>query len=125
MKIKLDENLPETLAGQLAELGHEVDNVRLEKISGRPDSTVWRAAQKSGRFFVTQDLDFSDVRQFAPGTHHGLMLVRLRVPGRLALADKISDTFAMPEAKTWTGCFVLLTDHKLRVHSPPASNRTP
>jgi predicted nuclease of predicted toxin-antitoxin system len=89
-------------------------------MSGQPDLALWRAVQKAGRFFVTQDLDFSDVRQFAPGTHHGLMLVRLRAPGRLALAAKISATFAMPEAQLWAGCFVLLTDHKLRVYSPSA-----
>ena len=30
MKIKLDENLPESLLSALAALGHEVDNVRQE-----------------------------------------------------------------------------------------------
>jgi predicted nuclease of predicted toxin-antitoxin system len=124
MKIKLDENLPEALIPQLTLLGHDADNARLEKVQGKSDAVIWLAAQKSKRFFITQDLDFSDIRQFAPGMHQGLMLVRLRVPGRLALAAKISEAFAMPEAKTWTGCFVLLTDHKLRVHSPPASKRT-
>jgi predicted nuclease of predicted toxin-antitoxin system len=118
MKIKLDENLPESLVPELTKLGHETDNVRLENNQGLPDATVWHAAQQSGRFFVTQDLDFSDVRRFAPGTHQGIMLVRLRVPGRLALAAKIGEAFAMPEAQTWMGCFVLLTDHKLRVHVP-------
>jgi hypothetical protein len=34
-------------------------------------------AQRAGRFLVTQDLDFSDVRRFEPGSHHGLLLVRL------------------------------------------------
>lgn len=119
MKIKLDENLPEALVGQLAELGHEPDNVRLENLNGRSDPTVWQAAQTEGRFFITQDLDFSDIRQFAPGTHHGLMLVRLREPGRLALTAKIAEAFTLPEAQTWRGAFVLLTDHKLRVHTAP------
>jgi predicted nuclease of predicted toxin-antitoxin system len=84
MKLKLDENLPESLVGELAALGHDVDNVRLEGITGQSDPDIWRAAQQDGRFLITQDLDFSDNRRFAPGTHHGLMLVRLRVPGRRA-----------------------------------------
>jgi hypothetical protein len=79
---------------------------------------VWHAAQKAGRFFIMQDLDFSDLRQFSPGTHHGLMLVRLREPGRLALAAKISNALALSESKSWRGAFVLLTDHKLRVRFP-------
>jgi hypothetical protein len=63
-------------------------------------------------------LDFSDRRKFAPGFHAGLMLVRLRVPGRLALAARIAEAFQAEEADSWAGCFVLLTDHKLRVHRP-------
>ena len=119
MKLKLDENLPESLLATLAALRHSVDNVRSEGLSGQTDADVWKEAQKAERFFITQDLDFSDIRKFSPGTHHGLMLVRLRVPGRLALAARIADVFREEAAESWTSCFVLLTDHKLRVHSPP------
>ena len=44
MRIKLDENLPESLTASLAALGHEVDNVRLENLTGRPDPEIWKAA---------------------------------------------------------------------------------
>jgi hypothetical protein len=63
-------------------------------------------------------LDFSDFRKFSPGTHHGLMLVRLRAPGRAALGVRIAGVFRREEAESWAGCFVLLTDHKLRLHRP-------
>jgi predicted nuclease of predicted toxin-antitoxin system len=81
MKIKLDENMPAGLAAELRSLGHEVDTVPEEQLGGRDDTTVWSAAQASGRFFITQDLDFSDVRKFEPGNHHGILLVP-RLPGR-------------------------------------------
>jgi len=119
MKLKLDENLPESLLQGLAALNHDVDNVRVEGLSGQADPNVWRAAQKAGRFLITQDLDFSDIRQFAPGTHFGLMLVRLHRPGRLELDRRIRDVFRVEAASSWERCFVLLTDHKLRVHVPP------
>lgn len=118
MKLKLDENLPESLVAALAALGHDVDNVRLEGLVGRSDPDVWRAAQQEGRFLITQDLDFSDVRQFRPGTHHGLMLVRLRVPGRRALAARVAEAFRSADAGSWSHCFILLTDAKLRTHRP-------
>ncbi len=41
MKIKLDENLPESLLSALAELGHDVDNVRVEGLVGQADREVW------------------------------------------------------------------------------------
>src|SRR5215213_5680246 len=49
MKLKLDENLPATLVDTLRALGHDVDTVRGEKIAGKDDNTVWKAAQESGR----------------------------------------------------------------------------
>jgi predicted nuclease of predicted toxin-antitoxin system len=42
------------------------------------DCEVWEAAQRDERFLITQDLDFSDVRRFVPGSHRGILLVRLR-----------------------------------------------
>jgi predicted nuclease of predicted toxin-antitoxin system len=92
--------------------------VAQEGLTGRRDPDVWLAAQRSGRFFITQDLDFSDVRQFAPGTHAGLLLVRLAKPGRLALAQRIVQVFGSADAYSWSGCFVVATDVKLRVHRP-------
>jgi predicted nuclease of predicted toxin-antitoxin system len=116
MRIKLDENLPERLAHSLRSLGHSVDTVRAEGLVGRSDADVWQAAQSSARFLVTQDLDFSDIRKFRPGTHHGLLLTRLRLPGRMALAERLVHVFRSLEVATWAGCFVLVTDRKVRVH---------
>jgi predicted nuclease of predicted toxin-antitoxin system len=77
VKIKLDENLPYRLVPLLVELVHDVDTVPDEQLAGLDDGAVWGAAQAHGRVFITQDLDFSDARKYVPGTHHGLLLVRL------------------------------------------------
>jgi predicted nuclease of predicted toxin-antitoxin system len=84
MKVKLDENLPARLQPVLERLGHEVHTVHQENLTGRPDNDIWQAACAEGRFLITQDLDFSDSRQFTPGTHSGILLVRLREPGAQA-----------------------------------------
>ncbi len=73
MKIKLDENMPESLAEQLGQLGHDVHTVPSEAPSGEKDARIWSAARSEQRFLITQDLDFSDVRQFTPGTHAGIL----------------------------------------------------
>lgn len=117
MKLKLDENLPEALAEFLAQLGHDTDTVPQESLAGRDDSTIWQAAQEAGRFLITQDLDFSDVRRYAPGTHHGLLLVRLRKPGRIKLRQRVSLLFQTENVESWAGCFVVATDHKIRVRA--------
>jgi predicted nuclease of predicted toxin-antitoxin system len=61
--------------------------------STRPDEEIWAAAQKESRFLITQDLDFSDERKFSPGSHCGLLLLRL-------------------------GCFVVVTAREIRVAKP-------
>jgi len=115
MKIKLDENIPARLTSILGKLGHEVDTVKSEDLTGRDDATIWDKAQRTGRFLITQDLDFSDVRRYAPGGHEGLLLVRLRDPGRNALLQRIQTIFESEEVKSWKGCFVVATDRKIRI----------
>jgi hypothetical protein len=118
VNIKLDENLPERLVAALAALGHDVDTVRAEQLSGRDDADVWSAAQAAGRFLITQDLDFSDMRRYAPGTHAGLLLVRLAHPGREALLSRVTTIFSTEPVETWRGCLAVATEHKIRVKRP-------
>ena len=101
MRIKLDENLPERLVEALAALGHNVDTVRHERLTGRPDNEVWEAAQSVHRFLITQDLDFSDLRRYTPGTHEGLLLLRLANPGRDALTAGVATLFAREAVDRW------------------------
>lgn len=79
---------------------------------------MWQAAQSSNRFLITQDLDFSDMRLYKPGTHAGLLLLRLAHPGREALVDRIAALFATEPVDGWRVCLVVATDHKVRVKSP-------
>jgi predicted nuclease of predicted toxin-antitoxin system len=115
MKIKLDENLPVHLAAILTNLRNDVHTVAEENLSGKSDREVWEAAQQDGRFLITQDLDFSDVRRFVPGTHCGILLVRLHSPDRQALIRRISEIFRQEDVSDWEGCFVVVTERKTRV----------
>jgi predicted nuclease of predicted toxin-antitoxin system len=118
LKIKLDENLPERLISELIRFGHDVDTVRAEHLAGQADEQVWQAAQSADRFLITQDLDFSDMRLYTPGTHAGLLLVRLARPGRDALVERVTALFATERVDQWQGCLVVATDHKVRIKRP-------
>lgn len=118
MRIKLDENLPLALVPVLEDQGHDVDTVETERLIGRSDEEVWRAAQEEGRFLITQDLDFSDVRKYEPGSHMGLLLIRLSQPGRLALTKRVLALFASEAIEQWHSCLVVATEHKVRVRRP-------
>lgn len=118
MQIKLDENLPADLAEILAELGHDVDTAPGEGLTGREDAAIWSAAQIDNRLLITQDLDFSDLRRFEPGTHGGIMLLRLRQPSRQALINRVHRVFHDEEVSSWAGCFAVVTESKVRVRKP-------
>lgn len=118
MRIKLDENPSARLVSVLARHGHDVDTVVDEGLAGEDDAVVWSEAQKARRFLVTQDLDFSDVRRFRPGTHDGLLLLRLQQPGRQALMRRVESLLKAEEMDDWHGCFVVATDRKIRVRRP-------
>jgi len=76
------------------------------------------AAQAANRFLVTQDLDFSDVRKYAPGTHAGLLLVRLANSGGDVSIARIATLFATENVDEWRGCLIVATDHKVRIKRP-------
>lgn len=118
MRIKLDENLPAALAAALRAIGHQVDTVPEEGLVGRDDESLWAAAQAERRFFITQDLDFSDLRKFIPGSHHGLLRVRLARPGRRALAARVRSLFESESVELWARCFVVATERKVRIRRP-------
>ena len=124
MKLKLDENIPDSAATRLAALRYEVDTVLAERLGGRNDEDVWAAAQAEGRFLVTHDLDFSDAREFLPGSHAGVLIVRLPDSEQWRVADHLVAWFSDPDARSWGLCMVVATLRKVRV-VPGGSARLP
>jgi predicted nuclease of predicted toxin-antitoxin system len=118
MKIKLDENLPSLLAPRLAAMRHDVHTVVEEGLAGKADPVVWQAAQSEGRFLITQDMDFSNAKRLAPGTHHGILLIRLQNPSWRAIVARVADLFAYEDVTQWARCFVVATESKVRVRRP-------
>ena len=76
-----------------------------------------RLARRAGRRPVLHypGFDFSDARAFAPGTHHGILLVRLPQPGRTALSQRVATLFRGEDVDSWAGCLVTATLRKVRV----------
>ena len=118
MKIKLDENLPFDLVPTLAALGHDVHSVFEEGIVGARDVEVWKAAQREERFLITQDMDFSDIRLFEPGSHSGILLLRLHEPTWRALMKRVDWLFHEEDVNSWRNCLVVATDRKVRIRRP-------
>ena len=115
MKIKLDENLPEELVEILSARSHDVHTIRQQRLIGKDDSTIFSVCKREQRMLITQDLDFSDLRHFKPGTHPGIILIRLRDPSRRRLIARIQKVLETESLDSWAKSFIVITDAKLRV----------
>jgi predicted nuclease of predicted toxin-antitoxin system len=83
----VDEALPRSLADAIRAAGHEAVHIREIGLQGSSDAVVFDYAQGQGAVLVTPDLEFGDIREFPPGQHCGVVLLRMpriSTPPRLA-----------------------------------------
>ncbi|MGK7919976.1 MAG: DUF5615 family PIN-like protein [Trichodesmium sp.] len=118
MLIKLDENLSIAHATFLREEGYDCDRVTDEGLSGQDDEVVWQQVCAEGRFFITLDLDFSDVRRFPPGSHPGILLLRSRNSSRQAVLDVLVRVVREYPLATLRGCLVVADETQTRIRRP-------
>ena len=119
LAVKLDENLGIVHAKQLRAAGYECDRVTDEGLSGAADELVWQRVQAEGRFFVTLDLDFSDIRSHPPGSHYGVLLIRAESSDRETagrILDRVLGSHNLADLK---GCLVVADTTKTRVRRAP------
>ena len=119
MKIKLDENLPDRLVQALAHLGHDVDTVVHERLAGTNDLTVWNATQDSGRFLITQDLDFSAIVALSGRTAPSVISLRLSSSRVERVNAVLQAVLPGVESAVFTGAIVTVQDARVRVRELP------
>jgi hypothetical protein len=56
-----------------------------------------------------------------PGSHPGILLIRLPAPSRKALHERIDTLFTTEAIEQWAGCLVIATDRKIRIRRPSDS----
>jgi predicted nuclease of predicted toxin-antitoxin system len=123
--VKLAENLSQSHADFLRAAGYAADRVTDEGLSGADDAVVWHRAVADGRFFITLDRDFADVRRFPPGNHPGILLVRPRNRSRNAVQDILERVVRECPLDTLTGCFVVADVNHTRIRRPPPPAPSP
>jgi predicted nuclease of predicted toxin-antitoxin system len=119
MRILLDENLPTDLIEALRALGHDVAHVCSRNLAGHPDPDVRALAEAEERLLITQDIRFADARAFVRGEHGGIALVRLKKGGLREIIETVRTAFEKENVESWAGCFVVLSESKLRIRRPP------
>ena len=81
----VDEDLPRSTVVMLRQAGHTAEDVRDVGLRGHNDDDVFAYAQATQAILVTADKGFANVLSYPPGTHAGLIVVR--VPNELPTQD--------------------------------------
>ena len=118
MKFKLDENLPVSSAAILASAGHDVDTVPAEGLTGAPDQDVVTAATAAGRVLISLDLGLGDIRAYPPGSHAGIVILRLADQSAATVIKTISDLASLAELDSLAGAVSVLQRGLLRIRHP-------
>lgn len=90
-----------------------------QAMAGVSDSTLWDTVQFEGRVLITADVAFADTRRHTPGTHAGVVLLRLEKESRrgcIELVRKLLGTLHPLSGRS--GAVVVVRERGIRVRRP-------
>lgn len=125
MRIKLDENLPVSAKAVLSAHGHDVDTVAEEQLTGAPDPTVVAAASATERLLITLDRGLGDLRRYPPGSHAGIIVLRLTDQSAVAAHDALAALVDAHDLDALRGAVTVAQRGLLRIHRPATRGDAP
>lgn len=115
MRVKVDEDLPVAVVKLLRAQGYDAVGVVEQGMGGWKDPALWSAIQEEGRFLVTADKGFGDVRLYPPGDHGGVLLLRPDEDGIRPVLDLASEVLANYRLEALSGLLIVATPRSIRI----------
>ena len=123
--VKLDENLPAALAPSLSGFGYEAATVAQQGWGGLLDVHLFPLIRDEGRFFITNDKEFSDCKMYPPGSHPGILVLCPDDITPLNLRRVLVSFLQSHKLEQLLHCVVVATDHGFILRRPtPPQNQT-
>ena len=114
-RVKVDEDLPWRAAELIAAHGYDAKTVVGQGWQGVRDEVLWPRVQDEGRWLITGDKGFADLRSHAPGTHAGVILLRPQEENRRAYLELVEAALDRLDLDDLAGAVVVVTHHGLRI----------
>jgi len=112
--VKIDEDLPASIAQMFRDAGHDAMTVGEQGFSGYPDDRVWQEIQREQRVLLTADLAIADPRVHLPGTHAGIVLFRLDAESREGYRALARLLLSWPNIENLHGAITVVTPSRIR-----------
>jgi len=100
--------------------GHDVDTVPGEHLAGRPDQgqdVAAAASTAAGRVLISLDVGLGDIRAYPPGSHAGIVILRLADQSAATVIKAIEDLASLAEPSL-AGAVAVLQRGLLRIRHP-------
>jgi predicted nuclease of predicted toxin-antitoxin system len=120
LRLLIDEDMPRSTAVALREGDHTALDVRDVGLRGHSDADVFAYAQAQDAILVTADKGFANVLSFPPGSHAGLIV--LRVPNELPtrkVNELLLKALAQLEDEVLKGVLVIIEPGRVRIRRHP------
>jgi len=118
-QVKVDEDLPDAVASLFTAAGYAATTVRAQGWSGLQDAPLWARLQAEGRWLVTADKGFGDIRTYVPGTYVGVILLRAAIESRRRYLELAEATVCSVRLEDLAGCLVVVTPRGIRIRRHP------
>lgn len=114
-KVKVDEDLPSVIAEMARQAGYSAVTVLDQGIGGVKDHVLWKVVQAERRFLITADKGFGNIRNYPPGSHEGVLLLRPDQEGILPLVDLFRHVLVQQRLENFRGMLAVATTRGIRV----------
>jgi predicted nuclease of predicted toxin-antitoxin system len=118
VRVKVDEHLPASVAALLRERGYDADTVIEEGLAGSTDEDLLVAAREEDRMIVTLDRGFGDIRRYPPGSHPGIVVLRLTDESALATRAAVIQLLDNHDLEDLRGTIAVVQHGSLRIRRP-------
>ena len=106
-------------AEALAAAGYDTAGVLDQGMGGWLDPLLWAAVQREGRFFVTADKGFGDIRGYPPGTHAGILVLRPDEDGIRPQVGLIAKVLSRYRLEDLAGGTTVVSPRGIRIRHAP------
>ena len=111
----LDENFPKSAKNLLAELGHQVIDIRGTELQGTDDFRLFEIAQEQQAILLTTDRDFYHTVPLNYSGHFGVIVIALKQPNRAAILARLRWIISHNLIDNISNTVILLRDNTYRI----------
>ena len=115
LRFKIDENLPEEVAGLLRAAGHDVRTVFDQEMVGAPDASIAQVCRQEQRAVVTLDTDFANIQNYPPRAHAGIIVLRLQRQDKAHVLRVLARIVPQLEAEALPGTLWIVDENRIRI----------